>query len=175
MTIKDQMKVMYGVLGNYTLSEGGKWACFICSDLTHVWKKLFDNPNTPKLLLYYAGETQRVNFPGGSVTGRVDRKFTLVVSRGRSLSATDRGIQLIEDGPNARPLFDIVDEYRDVCRGFQFDINWTERPTDYIGTRPFSAEGPGAIVDAYAIDYSVGTQLGVIESADQQSQENVGA
>lgn len=162
MTIKDQMIAMRDYFATLSQQDAGMPTCFICSDLVHVWKQLFNNPNSPKLLLYYAGETQRTTFPGGAITGRVDRKFSLVVSRGRSLTATDRGLPLTEDNQNARPLFDIVEQYRDACRAFIFDPNWCERPVDYTGTRPFSAEGTGAIVDAYAIDFSVGVQLGML-------------
>ena len=163
-TIKAQMTQIQSVLGDLVQAEGNKWAAFICSDLLHAWKILQDNSQSPKVLVVFSGETQRVNFPGGAITGRVDRKFTVIVSRGRSYSAADRGLPLYSDNQNARPLFDIVDEYRDACRALIFDENWCERPVDYLGTRPFSVEGIGAIVDAYAIDFQVGVQLGMIES-----------
>lgn len=169
------MVTMQAPLNDYAQKQGGKNSCFICSDLAHAWKILYDSSQAFKILLFYAGESQRVNFPGGAITGRVDRKFNVIVSRGRSLSSTDRGLPLYDDNQNARPLFDIVDELRDLCRGFMFDPAWTERPVDYIGIRPFNVEGTGAIVDAYLIEFSVGTQLGMLESGIESDQQLVGA
>lgn len=169
-TIKAQMTYIQGIFGDLTQQEGGQWASFICSDLLHAWKILFDNSQAPKVLIVYNGETQRVNFPGGAITGRVDRRFKVIVSRGRSFQSADRGLPLYQDNQNARPLFDIVDEWRDACRALIFDPLWCERPVDYIGISPFSVEGTGAIVDAYCIDFQVGTQLGMIESGTESDQ-----
>lgn len=174
MNIKEQMLYMQGILGTITQENGGKFACFICSDLLHAWKILFDSPSSEKVLLVYMGETCRVNFPGGAITGRVDRKFNVIVSRGRGTTSVDRGLPLVQKNQNAQPLFDIAEQYRDACRGFIFDPLWCERPVDYIGVQPFNVEGTGAIVDAYSIDFSVGTQLGMLEQGDEDDQQLAG-
>jgi hypothetical protein len=165
VTIKDQLGDIYSIYSTWCTGQGvGK--VFICSDMYHLWAQLFNNEQAFKILVMYNGEVQRVNFPGGAITGRVDRKFLTVVSRGRGLAVVDRGLPLVSDYQNARPLFDIVDELRDLTRAIFFDPQWCERPMDYVGIRPFNTEGSGMIIDAYQIDYSVGTQLMMIAPGD---------
>ena len=77
----------------------------------------------------------------------------------------NRAAPLAADFQNARPLFTITEEVRDMCRGFEFDPAWTERPVDYKGVRPFNSGNPDLIVDAFQIEFSVGTQLGMLQAA----------
>ena len=163
MKIADQLAGIRNVFDLWLQDSEHKGKVFICSDLYHLWGILFDNVETLKVLVMYNGETQRTTFPGGALTARVDRRFLVVISRGRGLSVVDRGLPLVASYQNARPLFDIVDEARDVCRGLIWDAAFTERPTDFDGIRPFNTEGSGMIVDAYQIEFHVGTQLFMLD------------
>lgn len=168
MTIADQMVGMVGLLDIYAQEEGGH--AVICGDLVHLWNLLFNNQQVFKILIMYNGEQSRDTFPGGAIEGRVDRHFLCVVSRGRSMVVNNRAAPLAGDFQNARPLFTIAEEVRDMCRGFLFDPAWTERPVDYKGIRPFNSGAPDLIVDALEINFSVGTQLGMIQSiSDDQT------
>lgn len=155
MKISEQIKFIVAHLNEYLETEG---EAFACSDLVHMWQQLLNKSNGLRVLVMYAGESLRENFPGASVTGRVDRRFTVLVTRGRALTV-ERGTPLINSGAWGEPLYDMVENVRDMCRSFLMDPNTTERPIDYIGINLFNSEGSGQLFDAYQIEFSVGTQL----------------
>jgi hypothetical protein len=134
---------------------------FVCSDLVHLWSKFWDKSQGTKILIMYNGEDIRGPFGTASVLGRVDRKFLVVVSRGRGMVVGDRGFPLYQTYQNEQPLFTTVEQVRDVLRTITFDPGWCENPNDYKGIMPFV--GPREIiVDAYSIEFSIGTQLPVV-------------
>lgn len=170
-SIAAQLKTIKGIFDIYCTTNKG--AAFICSDLVHLWKLLFDNSQGLKILIMFNGETIRGEFGIAAQMGRVDRQFVVVVSRGRCLTPNDPGKALVNDDFNAPPLFELVEEIRDVCRAIIFDANWTERPVDFSNVIPFPTEHTGRIVDAYQISFSVGTQLQlIVDQPDDQSAIN---
>lgn len=162
MTVAAQLKIFQDVIQGYLDLQTPKGNAFICSDLVHLWKKLFDNSSALKVLIMCNGEDIRGPFGTAAILSRVDRKFLIVVSRGRSINVLDRATALVDDdGPTGKSLFQYVEDVRDLARAAVFDENWCERPSDYKGFMPF-ATPPGMVIDAYQIDISIGTQLGEI-------------
>jgi hypothetical protein len=159
-TIAQQMQEIIGALKPAAQAHGGD--AFVCSDLVHLWKQLFDKSNSEKVLLMYNGEQIRGEFGIAACLGRVDRQFIVVVSRGRGLTV-ERGTPLIDQNQNADPMFTVVEGYRDIIRGLVTDPIWTEYPVDYIGIIPFPTGNPGLVVDAYQIQFSIGSQLQLIQ------------
>lgn len=162
VTIASQLQIIHDKLQLYVqqLDAGN---AFVCSDLAHLWAKFWDKSQGTKILIMYNGEDVRGPFGTASVLGRVDRRFIVVVSRGRGLEVTERGRPLYQTYQNEQPLFTTVEEVRDLCRTLQFDPQWCEEPIDYKGVLAF-ATPPGLIVDAMQIEFTVGTQLPVVRA-----------
>lgn len=162
ITIADQLVTIKSALQPF-INQLDSGNAFICSDLAHLWSKLWDKSTSTKILIMYAGEDIRGPFGTAAVLGRVDRRFIVVVSRGRGINVSDRGALLYETVGNAPPLFDVVEQVRDQCRVLTFDADWCENPVDYKGVLLF-ATPPGLIIDAMQIEFSVGTQLPMVAS-----------
>lgn len=162
MKIKEQAGLINDALQTWinTLTPAGQGNgyCRVVSDMSHLWYLLFNGPKTLKCLTMYVGENIRDVFPGAAILGRVDRGFKTVVSRSRGFAA-DRSDPLKDDTVYGVPLFDLVEQARDVIRGLQFNPVSTERPIDYVGVDQFSTGDTKLIIDAYGIDYTIGSQL----------------
>lgn len=158
LTIKQMLNQLQAIFASYCAVNGGGNAV-VCNDLTHMWAALLQGPTQLRILCVYLGETIRnTGTPGPAILGMVDRRFGIVVTRGRSLQI-NRGDSLTMDNAVGAPLFDIVEECRDICRGLLFDPAWTERTIDFSSVSTFNTEGNGVIVDAYQVDFSVGCLL----------------
>lgn len=155
-SIADQTKFIRDTLQAWLVLDG---KAFVAADAVHAWNLVFQKSTGLRVIVLYNGENARNNFEGGSITGRVDRKFLVIVTRGRGFAA-ERGDTLTETVGNAEPLYNLVEQARDVCRSLVFDWNFCENPIDYIGIVPFPVP-PELIVDAYQVEFSVGTQLGL--------------
>ena len=148
------------VLSGWAKAEGG--IAQVAHDLSHMWELAFNTSQVPKCIITFAGEDIRGDFTTAAQTSRVDRHFIVLVTRGRGYSA-NRGDTLTEQINNARPFYDLLEEARDMVRVLQFDPSVTEAmdgdPVDYRGIKPALPEDYP--LDAYMIEFSIGTQLGV--------------
>ena len=128
----------------------------IASDLQHAWNFCQSNENAPKFIAVYNGEQIRGDFSVAARNHRVDMQFSLVISRNRALTP-DRAMSLSQDTGNARPLWSIVSEARDLIRGL-VSQEFVEWPVDYKGINQWDV-GPAWIVDAYVINFSIPADL----------------
>lgn len=162
MRIADQALKLQQNLDQWIQQEGGK--CIVAFDAVHMWSLLLSRPGTIRIVVAYDGESPRETFPGGSITGRVDRRFLIGVSRGRGLNP-NRGDNLIGLSGGGRPLFEFTEEVAALCRGIIMDPMTTERPVEYKGITRLDI--PGMIVDAFQIEISIGTQLPIVTDQPQ--------
>ena len=163
MTISEQLDQIQQSVQSYC-NPGGKAS--VVNDLVHLWQQLTQKSTGLRVLIMYAGEVPRGPFTVSAVLNRVDRRFLTVVTRGRSLTV-DRGSTLYQGTSVGQALYVDVENVRDTLRALQFDPQTTERPVDYAGITPFSTEGTGMIVDAYQIEFTVGTDIPAVESTPE--------
>lgn len=156
-TISDSLQGWFDQLG----TGNGKSA--VVYDMAHMWNMLFNGPKTLKALTLYMGEESRETFVDADIMGRIDRSFITVITRGRSFNL-DRGSSLTDDTVAGEPLFDLVEQARDVIRTVILEQYETERPINYKRTIPFPTENTGLIIDAYQIEYVVGVQIPIVSS-----------
>lgn len=157
ITIASQFQTILQVVQPY-VQQLDAGIAIVCADLVHLWANLWKQSQKTRILIMFNGEDIRGPFATASVLSRVDRKFLVVVSRGRSYNVTDRGAPLYEGIGNELPLFTVVEQVRDILRGIQWDTTWCENPDDYKGIIPFGTP-PGIVIDALQIEFSIGTNL----------------
>lgn len=162
MSIAEQAKAIQDAMNGWLVAPTQGQA-FVVSDLQHLWKLLFNKSSGLKVLIMYAGEEIRQVFEGAAILGRVDRRWIVVVSRGRGLYV-ERGISLTDDNQGGEPLFNLVEQARDIVRALMLNPASTERPIDYTRIIQFPTEGTGMIIDAYQIEFTIGTQLQMVKS-----------
>lgn len=150
------------VLSGWAQSEGG--IAQVAHDLNHMWELAFNTSKVPRCMICFVGEDIRGDFSIAAATSRVDRHYVVLVTRGKGYTA-NRGDTLTQDIGEARPFYDLLEEARDLIRVLQFDASVTEAdsglPVDYHGIKPALPEDYP--LDAYLIEFSIGTQLGVPE------------
>lgn len=136
-------------LTEYMQSQSGK--AIIASDELHAWEYSQNNENFPKAILLYQGDELRDDYPVAAINRISKISFSCIVSRNRGLTV-DRGQSLTQTVGNARPLFEIVEEIRDIIRCQTSEL-FIEMPVDYSGTSKWQT---GAFIsDAYSIQFSV--------------------
>lgn len=155
MRIADQLKDITAALNDWAETEGGSAA--VARDKVHLWDLLTLKPGAPRAVVLFWSEKLRGDFGNMALLGRVDRTFLVIVSRGRGFKLNP-GDSLTEGAGGGKAMFDLVEGARDVIRALQLDPNTTERPVDFKGIDPFDA-GEELRVDAYQIEFSIGTQL----------------
>ena len=134
--------------------DGAK--AYIASDFVHAWEILLNKPGTCKIAILFEDEKARVNFAGGDITGRVNRYFDIMISRGRGLKDIRSG-NLTEGAGGGRPLFDLAEEMRDILRLMRFNPV-TDEPPDYVGMGRWGKD-EGFNIDAFKCSIWIGTQL----------------
>lgn len=153
MKISDQLESIRGVLDAWAKNESGGKA-FVASDPSHMWEMAYAASDKLRVIICFMGEEARGDNKYAARTHRVDRRFNVVVTRGRGFNA-DRGESLTVAIGNARPLFDLFEECRDLVRAI---VNISaELPVDYTGAREFQMGE--IIMDAYVIDFLTAVDL----------------
>lgn len=125
----------------------------IAADPVHLLGLLATSPGAPRVVVMFDAEEKRGEY---EENGRVDRRFIVVVSRGRGFKL-DPGDALLEGVAGGRPLYDLVEYARENIRTLVFDRETTEGIPNYLATRRLQLEELN--VDAYQIEFSIGTQL----------------
>jgi hypothetical protein len=165
-TIGSQLKTIQGALSDFASEDGG--VAYIARDLRHMWQVAMQRTNTLSVIVAYNGEDARVNYEGGQVTGRVDRHFIVLLTRGRGMQQ-DRSLDLTDQVGNARPLYDLVDQATDIVRALVFDPYWVERTIYFNRVQPVQLSE--AIMDAYQVEFSIGSQrLPILSTPPQPAQ-----
>lgn len=151
MTIAEQLKFIAEQLKPWAVEVKGRIE--IAADAMHLLGILATAPGSPRLVVMFDGEEKRGEY---EELGRVERKFMVVVSRGRGF-ALNPGTSLTDGVAGGRPLYDLVEQAREMVRGMVFNRESTEGIPNYTGTVRFALEENA--VDAYQINFSIGTQL----------------
>lgn len=151
MTISAQLKQVAAALQTWAVQKGG--SAEIAGDPFHLLSLLQHKPGSVRAAVLFAAETKRGEFEEASM---VDRGFTVVISRGRGLAAVPTD-SLVKGQGDGQPLFDLVEEARQIIRGLSFSADTTEVTPNYTGCEPFAVDGKA--IDAYQLSFQIGTQL----------------
>lgn len=162
MTIAEQMTGILASLETWT--ESNKGSIHIAGDGVELIEMLAMKPGAFRVVLFFRDELPRGTF---DECGKVDRTFLVVISRGRGLTIA-RDQNLVGQSSGGRPLFELAEECREVCRGYVTEPETEERPVTYKGLRPFAQSGE-LIMDALQIEFSIGT---LIPNTNEQSTDN---
>jgi hypothetical protein len=157
-SIVNQITFIKQVLDDWARNNGG--IAVICHDLREMWEQAYATSQIPRCLIAYVGEEIRGDVGWAAKVSRVDRTFNVMVTRARGYTA-NRGDTLVKDNQEARPFYDLLEEARDIIRIIQFDPSVCEAsnlsPVDFKSITP--ALPDNQVLDAYIIDFSIGTQL----------------
>jgi hypothetical protein len=149
MTIGEQLIFIRAGLRAWV--EDIKGRVEVAADPLHALGLLATAPGAPRVVVMFDAEVKRGDF---EETGRVDRQYLLIVSRGRGFKL-DPGDALLEGVAGGKPLYDLVEEGREVIRALVFTED--ESTPNYLAARRVKLED--LTVDAYQLEFSVGTQL----------------
>lgn len=152
MTIAEQMSGLLVPLR--TWAESNKGSVHVAGDGVELIEMLALKPGAFRAVLFFRDELPRGTF---DECGKVDRTFLVVISRGRGLTIS-RDQNLIGESAGGRPLFELAEECREVCRTYVTEPETEERPVTYRGMRPFAQSGE-LIMDALQIEFSIGTLI----------------
>jgi len=145
---------------NYIRDSVAAWAAAnngkgeVARNMIHWFGVLATAPGGFRFAVKFKGEGKRGEFEEASM---FDRKFWIGFSYGQSLQL-EKGDALTKGQAGGRPLFDLVEELRDVIRGFQFDPNTTEVSPNYTGAHELIEAAPDwAMIDGFYLEFTIGT------------------
>lgn len=153
MTIVEQSKILESALAAW--AEGNSGHASVASDVVHLVELLRMRPGAPKLAILFAEETPREP----EELGRVDRVFRVVAARGRGFRL-DTGESLTDGAGGGKPMFDIMEEAREIVRGLVIRddvLEEEEWSPVYKGCRAFEVQG--IVMDAYEMTFGLAAQL----------------
>jgi len=153
ITISDEAKLIRDALQSWVSQYGGEAA--IVSNLREMWNQASINSDTPRILICYMGETARGSFSQLSAWHRVDRNWTVAVTKGRGYYL-NRGDGLASTDATELPLYDVIESARDVVRGLQTISEETPMP-DYRGIKPMQLGN--LVVDGYTIELTTANDI----------------
>lgn len=140
---------------------------FIASDFVNCWEILLNKPGTCKIAILFEDEKARVNFPGGDITGRVNRYIDVIISRGRGLQQI-RSDNLTLGSGGGLPLYELAELMRDKLRCMTFNPA-SDEPPDYVGMGRWGKDD-GFNIDAFKCSIWIGTQLPMPSSVPDNNQ-----
>jgi len=153
MTTKDFILRIRDDLRSWASAQGG--TVEIAGDAVDVFGMLQTKPGGLRAVVWIAREAKRGEF---EEAGLVDRTVHVFVSRGRGFALQPSDTLIRPTGGAAKPLYDLVEEVRDVVRGIDMNTETTEVTLDYRGFRPFEMPTDRP-VDAYQLEFMCGVQL----------------
>lgn len=156
MTINEQVLQIRDALATWAQEQKGRVE--IAGDGAQLFSLLATSPGALRAVILFDAETKRGDYEENA---GVDRKFLVVVSRGRGfqLSLADN---LTTGSAGGAPLFDLVEQAREIIRAQRFETGMLEPIPDYKGTTRTQFEGLPA-TDAYQIEFTLGTQLPILQ------------
>ena len=158
MTIAAQLILIQTALDGWAKENNGK--AIIARDPVHLFALLAQRPGGVVATVMLRGEEALGEFE----VGMVARTFVVCVSRGKAYT-NEQADSLVKGAGGGRPLYDLLEEARELLRNLEFTpLNElganAERCPDYKGIKLFEFGGD-AILDAYQIEFSIVTRLGV--------------
>lgn len=153
MTSKDFITRIRDQIRLWLTEPGGEVE--IAGDAVDLFGMLSAQPGGLRVVVWVAREQKRGEY---EESGLVDRTVHIFVSRGRGFTLQPSDGLVRATAGARKPLYDLVEEVRDLVRGIDLDAETTEVTLDYKGFQPFDlpTERP---VDAYQIEFSCGVQL----------------
>jgi hypothetical protein len=134
ITISQEAKLLKKALDEYAQGYGG--TAEVVSNLKDLWANVHINSQSPRILILYAGETARGSFSQIEPWHRVDREWHIAVTKGRGWY-TQRGDPLFNHEQTEKPLYDVVEEVRDLVRWMDTISEETPGP-DFRKVEPMS-------------------------------------
>jgi hypothetical protein len=129
------------------------------SNLKEMWEQAAMSSQKPRLFVCYTGEKIRGAFADATTAGRVDRQWTVAVTRGRGFSST-RGDTLTKAVGNTEPFMDSVEAIRNIIRNIDgISIEW---PVEYKTIRPM--QQGNLVMDGFLIEFSTADDLEALET-----------
>jgi hypothetical protein len=151
VTISSQIKVTLAALQAWGSATGA--VVVPATDPVDFFSILRTGPGKVRAVVLFRGENKRGQYEEAGV---VDRVFWVGVSRGQSLQL-NKADALISATPAGPAMFDVCEEVRQTIRGIAFDPGTTEVRPDFKSLGPLEVEG--WLLDAYTIEFWIGTQL----------------
>jgi hypothetical protein len=159
MSIAQQLKTYEAALDTFAQKQGGK--CLVAKDKNHLWDMLFNAPAGLRVLVWFQREVPRGEFGTQARTGKVDRHFQVVITRGAGFKIKP-GDSLTEGAGGGRPMFDLVEDVRDLVRTLIVPGSQAEdRIPDNVGIELLDVGGTDLRVDAYEINWTAGANIGI--------------
>ena len=152
MTITEQMKLMLDALAEWHKVVGG--SVKVANDEPHLFTILGAAPGAARTAILFDEETARSE-KNNDLLGRVDRKFIVAISRGRGFNL-DQGKSLTEGVAQGKPMFELVEEAREVLRGLRM-LGENEPVLYYLGSKRLQFQG--VTTDAYAITLGLAADI----------------
>src|SRR6516162_4369521 len=120
MTIAAQLKQIRDTFDAWARGNSGTVA--VASDPYHIAYLLVTGPGATKCAIMCHGEHKRGEY---EESGMVDRVFWVVISRGKGMKV-EPGASLTEGVAGGKPIFDLLEEAREIIRALSFDAATTE-------------------------------------------------
>ena len=153
ITISDEANLIQGQLQLFIDTYGG--SAEIVSNLKELWNQSTISSDLPRILIVYNGETSRGSFSQISPWHRVDRSWTVAVTKGRGYYSS-RGAGLSDSTATETPLYDVLETVRDIIRGMTTISEETPSP-DYRSIKPMQMGN--LVVDGYVIDFTTANDI----------------
>lgn len=153
MSIKDFILRLRAELRTWVAAYAG--SAEIAGDTVDLFGLLALKPGSVRVVIWIPREGKRGEF---EESGMVDRELQIFVSRGRGFAALATDSLIRETAGAGKPLYDLVEEVRELVRAMDLPADTTESTPDYKGFEPFSLPTDRA-VDAYQLRFSLGIQL----------------
>jgi hypothetical protein len=153
ITISDEAALIQTELQSWVASYGG--TAEVVSNLRDMWNQASISSDTPRVLICYMGEVSRGSFSQISVWHRVDRNWTIAVTKGRGYYL-NRGEGLFDPSSTETPLYDIIESVRDIVRGMTNISEETPSP-DYRSIKPMQLGN--LVVDGYTIEITTANDI----------------
>jgi hypothetical protein len=153
ITIADEANLLQKTLQDWVNNFGGSAA--VVSNLRDWWNQAATNSTQPRILICYMGEDSRGSFSQIAPWHRVDRKWSVAVTRGRGYYA-NRGDSLSSETALEMPLFDVVETVREIIRSM-LDISEETPSVDYRGIKPMQLGN--LVVDGFSIEFTTANDI----------------
>lgn len=153
ITISQTAQLIHAAVDEFAQTYGGK--ADIVSNLKELWNQASINSQSPRILIVYNGETSRGSFSQIAPWHRVDRSWLIAVTKGRGWYA-NRGDSLYNAEVQEMPLYDVVENVRDVVRFLQTISEETPMP-DYRSTKPMQMGT--MVIDGYLIEITTANDI----------------
>jgi hypothetical protein len=153
ITIAEEAALIQTQLQQFVATFGGQAS--VVSNLRDWWNQAATNSDTPRILICYMGETARGSFSQIAPWSRVDRSWSVAVTRGRGFYAS-RGDSLMSADISESPLFDIVETVREIIRCMN-NISEETPFVDYRGIKPM--QFGNIVVDGFSIDFTTANSI----------------